>query len=40
MTSHSTTIGIFADHAAAEAAIRKLSEGGFSVKDLSIVGKG
>ncbi len=40
MTSHSTTIGIFADHAAAEAAIRKLSEGGFAVKDLSIVGKG
>lgn len=40
MTSHSTTIGVFADHAAAEAAIRKLSEGGFAIKDLSIVGKG
>ncbi len=40
MTSHSTTIGVFADHAAAEAAIRKLAAGGFAIKDLSIVGKG
>jgi hypothetical protein len=40
MTSHSTTIGVFADHAAAESAIRKLSEGGFAIRDLSIVGKG
>lgn len=40
MTSHSTTIGVFADHASAEAAIRKLLAGGFAIKDLSIVGKG
>lgn len=40
MTSHSTTIGVFADHAAAEDAIRELSEGGFAINDLSIVGKG
>lgn len=40
MTSHSTTIGVFADHGTAEAAIRKLGAGGFAIQDLSIVGKG
>jgi hypothetical protein len=40
MQSSSTTIGIFADHASAEAAIRKLAGEGFAIKDLSIVGKG
>ncbi len=40
MSSHSTTIGVFSDHASAESAIRKLAGGGFAIKDLSIVGKG
>ncbi len=40
MTSYSSTIGIFENHAAAETAIRKLAAGGFAIKDLSIVGKG
>lgn len=40
MTSQSTIIGVFADHAAAEATTRKLAAGGFAIKNLSIVGKG
>ncbi len=40
MHHRNTTIGVFADHAAAESAVRKLSTEGFAIKDLSIVGKG
>ncbi len=40
MTDKDATIGIFADHQAAENAINKLVAHGFDMKDLSIVGKG
>lgn len=40
MKNTNTTIGVFADHASAEAAVRKLATEGFAMKDLSIVGKG
>ncbi len=33
-------IAVFADHQAAEAAIKKLAEDGFAMKHLSIIGKG
>lgn len=39
MTTTETAIAIFADHAAAEAAVKKLVAGGFQMKALSIVGK-
>lgn len=35
-----SVIAVFADHAAAEAAVKKLSESGFEMKHLSVVGKG
>jgi hypothetical protein len=35
-----TAIAILRDHSAAEAAIKKLAQGGFDLKSLSIVGKG
>jgi hypothetical protein len=35
-----TIIAVFADHQAAEAAVKKLTAGGFAMKKLSVVGKG
>jgi hypothetical protein len=35
-----TVIGVFADHTAAETAVKKLTSAGFEMKSLSIVGKG
>jgi hypothetical protein len=40
MTTTDSTIAVFSDHAAAEAAIKKLAATGFQLKNLSIVGKG
>ena len=33
-------VAVFADHIAAEAAVKKLAAGGFDMKELSVVGKG
>jgi len=35
-----SVVAVFADHLAAEAAVKKLAAGGFDMKDLSVVGKG
>ncbi len=35
-----TVIAVFADHPAAEAAVKKLAAAGFEMKNLSVVGKG
>jgi hypothetical protein len=35
-----TAVAVFADHQAAETAIKKLTEDGFKMKNLSVVGKG
>ncbi len=35
-----TVIAVFADHEAAEAAVKKLTASGFAMKNLSVVGKG
>jgi hypothetical protein len=35
-----TVIGVFPDHTAAEAAVKGLSDAGFEMKNLSLVGKG
>ena len=35
-----TVIAVFADHQAAEAAVKKLTASGFEMKNLSVVGKG
>jgi hypothetical protein len=40
MENTDTVIGVFADHPAAEAVIKKLASSGFEMKDLSLVGKG
>ena len=40
MIKHDSVIAIFPDHAAAEAAVKKLTAGGLAMKSLSIVGKG
>jgi hypothetical protein len=40
MRSDDTVIAIFPDHNAAEAAIKNLTEAGFPMKSLSVVGKG
>ena len=40
MDNTDTVVAVFADHPAAEAAIKKLSAAGFDMKHLSIVGKG
>jgi hypothetical protein len=40
MENTDTVIAVFADHPAAEAAIKKLAGAGFDVKNLSVVGKG
>lgn len=40
MEKADTVIAIFADHQAAETAVKKLTAGGFEMKNLSVVGKG
>lgn len=40
MIHSDTAIAVFADHNAAEAAVKKLASAGFEMKDLSVVGKG
>jgi hypothetical protein len=40
MDTTDTVIAVFADHPAAEAAIKKLAASGFEMKHLSVVGKG
>lgn len=40
MTELNTVVAVFADHQAADAAIRKLADAGIEIKHLSIVGKG
>jgi hypothetical protein len=40
MNSNNTVIGVFADHTSAEAAVKTLTEAGFEMKHLTIVGKG
>ena len=40
MVTHDSVIAVFPDHAAAEAAVKKLTAGGITMKSLSIVGKG
>ena len=40
METTDTVIAVFADHSAAESAVKKLSEAGFEMKNLSVVGKG
>jgi hypothetical protein len=40
MENTETVIAVFADHPAAEAAIKKLTTAGFDMKNLSVVGKG
>ena len=40
MENPETVIAVFADHHAAEAAVKKLTAAGFEMKNLSVVGKG
>ncbi len=40
METNDTVIAVFADHEAAEAAVKTLAGAGFDMKDLSVVGKG
>ncbi len=40
MENHDTVVAVFADHPGADAAIKKLTESGFDMKALSVVGKG
>ena len=40
MENTDTVIAVFADHIAAETAVKKLAAAGFAMKNLSIVGKG
>jgi hypothetical protein len=40
MENVDTAVAVFADHEAAETAIKKLAEAGFEMKNLSIVGQG
>ncbi len=40
MKSNDAAIGVFADHEAAEAAIKELTSAGFAMKQLSVIGKG
>jgi uncharacterized membrane protein len=37
--SHSSVVAVYADHAAAEDAVRSLHKAGFAMRDLSIVGR-
>jgi len=40
METTDTVIAVFIDHQAADAAVKKLAEAGFEMKNLSVVGKG
>ena len=40
MDYNNSVVAIFADHDAAEAAVKKLTDAGFEMKHLSVVGKG
>jgi Heat induced stress protein YflT domain len=40
MQTTDTIVAVFADHNAAETAIKKLTASGFEMKNLSVVGKG
>lgn len=40
MSPTDTAIALFDNHSAAEAAVRKLADSGFDIKNLSVVGKG
>ena len=40
MTENNAVIAVFTDHPAAEAAVKKLADGGIDIKHLSVVGKG
>ena len=40
MENTDTVVAVFADHAAAETAVKKLTAAGFEMKNLSVVGKG
>jgi hypothetical protein len=40
MTDINSVVAVFADHASAEAAVRKLADAGIDMKHLSVVGKG
>ena len=40
MEKTDTVVAVFADHNAAEAAVKKLATAGFAMKNLSVVGKG
>ena len=40
MDQHETAIAVFPDHQAAENAVKSLTEAGFDMKNLSVVGKG
>ena len=40
MDRHETAIAVFPDHQAAENAVKSLTEAGFDMKNLSVVGKG
>src|SRR5271155_4761541 len=40
MDQHETAIAVFPDHQAAENAVKSLTEAGFEMKNLSVVGKG
>ena len=40
MTKDNTVVAVFADHQAAERAVKKLAEAGIDIKQLSVVGRG
>jgi hypothetical protein len=40
MTKNNAVVAVFTDHQTAEAAVRKLAEGGLDIQNFSIVGKG
>ena len=40
MNTSDTVVAVFADHNGAETAIKKLTDDGFNMKDLSVIGKG
>ena len=40
MTKNNAVVAVFIDHQTAEAAVRKLAEGGLDIQNFSIVGKG
>ena len=40
MDQHETAIAVFPDHQAAENAVKSLTEAGFDMKNLSVIGKG